>query len=293
MPSGALDPTFNGGSPIALPSGTGPSGLAFGVVANPDGTLVVDLSGALVRYTVTGAPDPSFGSGGVAASGPGDLSQLLPATGGGVLAIHQSDAAPGHQLVERITAAGAIDPTLDGPTGASFEIPFGGGSASLLGSATRLAVPRLAQNTFNNGYWLPRPDGSYLVVGGVTASEPTGEGVGRSIFDFAAAALTPTLAPDPTFGGRATPLRAGVRVALQRASTARTRHGIRVTLNVSAPGLANVVVKARGRVIAHSVLAVFAPGARTLPVELTSYGSPWLRRHQPVSVKVTVQARDL
>jgi uncharacterized delta-60 repeat protein len=290
LPSGALDPTFNGGAPVPLVAGTG---LAFGVLPNPDGTVVVDLGGALARYTPAGALDPTFGAGGIAQVGPNDLSQLLPAPAGAVIVVHQSDLAPGHQQVERVSATGAVDPTLGGPSGLSLTLGFGGGGSTFLVSQRPLPQPPLAQNTFRAGLYLVRADGSYLVVGGVHVSQATGEGAGFSIFDFAAAALTPAFAPDTSFGGPAIPLRAAVRVPAQTAATDRRRHGVRVTLDASAPGLARVVIKTHGRVIAQSVLPVFAAGRKTLPVELTAFGNQWLSRHHPVAVSVTATARDL
>ena len=61
---------------------------------------------------------------------------------------------------------------------------------------------------------------------------PTGEGTGRSIFQFAVAGLTSTFSPDPSFGGPATPLSARLNVIPQRAATAHARHGIRVQLTL-------------------------------------------------------------
>lgn len=99
--------------------------------------------------------------------------------------------------------------------------------------------------------------------------------------------------PDASFGGPVTPVHARLAVARQRAATARTRHGIRVTLAVSAPGLARVVIKAGGRVVAQSVLAVFGTGPATLPVELTSFGNQWLKGHPRSRLTAVVTARDL
>jgi len=54
-----------------------------------------------------------------------------------------------------------------------------------------------------------------------------------------------------------------------------------------------VIIKANGRVIAQSMLPVFAAGPATLPVELTSYGDQSLRRHHRVKLRATAEARDL
>ncbi len=124
-------------------------------------------------------------------------------------------------------------------------------------------------------------------------TQPTGEGTGFSIGRFAAAALTPSLDLDPSFGGSAAPLRLSVRLSRQRASTARIRHGIRVELQASGVGLARVKITRGGRAIAHSLLPVFKTSQSILPVELTRYGNAYLRRHRDVRVSITATARDL
>jgi uncharacterized delta-60 repeat protein len=289
LPSGAQDPTFNAGTPAALPGGFG-----FGMVANPDGSVMVATRGGIVRYTTAGLPDPAFGPGGVAPVTSADLFQIQPAAGNGALVILQSGAHPGQIRVERLTANGTIDSTLGGPSGLQFEVPFGGGGSTFLVSKRLLPSPPLAQNTFRNGYFLPRPDGSYLLIGGVKVFQPTGEGQGKSIFDVAAAALTASFTPDASFGGPATPLHATLHIATQQnATTALKVHGIRVQVNLSAPGLCRVTIKANGRVIALSVLPVFAQGPTTLPVELTGYGNQWLRHRHHITLHATATARDL
>jgi hypothetical protein len=124
-------------------------------------------------------------------------------------------------------------------------------------------------------------------------SQPTGEGAGRSIFDFAAAALTPSFALDRSFGGPGERLRTSIRVARQRAATAARRHGIRVQVDASAPGLSLVKIRSGRSVVAQSVLPIFHAGWQTLPVELTRAGTTLLRHHHRVHVTVTALSRDL
>jgi uncharacterized delta-60 repeat protein len=288
-PTGALDATFDGGTPATVVAGV------VDMVANPDGTVVLGLRGSVIRYTAAGALDPSFGSGGLVPIASSGLEQLLPAPDDGVLVILQSEtpADYGEVTAARLTGDGAVDPTLGGPTGASLTIPFGGGGGGFLVSVRPRPLPALAQNSFRAGFFIERSDGSYLSVGAVQVLAGTGEGEGSSIFDFAAAALTPSFTPERSFGGPATPLHAKLQVIAQRASTARTRHGIRVRLSVSAPGLARVVIKASGRVVAQAVLSVLRTAPATLPVELTSFGSAWLKSHPRSRVTATVTARDL
>jgi uncharacterized delta-60 repeat protein len=83
LPTGAPDPAFNGGTPQTLPAvGDG------GLLAYPDGTAVVGVPHAIIRYTAAGLPDQSFGSGGVVQTGPPNTdppSGILPAAGDGAL----------------------------------------------------------------------------------------------------------------------------------------------------------------------------------------------------------------
>jgi uncharacterized delta-60 repeat protein len=292
LPSGAPDPTFNGGTPQTLPSTANPNEW----LAYPDGSVVVGLVHAVVRYTTAGIPDTGFGTGGILQTGPStDLTQggqLLPAAGDGALLITQTgpEYGQGHYLAQLIGANGQISPA--GGSGLGFQIPFGGGSSSVVTSILPRPVPALDQNTFA-GSVLQRPDGSYLFLGEVTVSQPTGEGEGNSIADFAAAALTPSFAVESAFGGPATPLRADISVLNQRAATARTRHGIRVTLRISGPSLARVVIRASGGVVAQSLLPVFTAGRSILPIELTSFGAQLLKRHPRSRLTVSLTARDL
>jgi mRNA interferase RelE/StbE len=301
LPSGAPDPAFDGGAAEPLPSPAQPVAnldQQGGMLAYPDGSVVVDLSNGIVRFTAAGVPDESFGAGGIAQTGPpGDpyqVTQLFPSPGDGAVVILENDAAHGRDRVERITAGGAIDPTLGGPTGLDFETPFGGGMSFVVRSPPVLTLlGPLAQNTFTGGSVVARLDGSYVFLGQVAVAYPGGEGTGSSIVDFAAAAVTPSFAPDTSFGGRSMPLHVTLAVIRQRAATAHARRGIRVTLSLSAPGLARIVFRAAGRVIAQSLWPVFHAGPTTLRAILTSFGYQWLRRDPHGAISASVQARDL
>jgi uncharacterized delta-60 repeat protein len=294
LPTGAPDPSFHGGTPETLPSTPIPGQL----LAYPDGTVIVGVTHAIIRYTTAGLPDQSFGAGGIVQTGPAtDLSdggQLLPAAGDGALVIEETgpEYAEGRYTAQLIGPTGALDPSLGGPTGLAFSVPFGGGSSNLLATIRPQSLAPLDQNAFA-GYVVQRPDGSYLLLGGVTVSQPTGEGTGNSIADFAAAALTASFKVDPSFGGPVTPLRGTLTVLNQRAATARARHGIRVTLRFSAPGLARVVIRGGGGVVAQSVLPVLVAGRKILPVELTSFGAKWLKTNPRGRLNVSLAARDL
>ncbi|HWH10142.1 MAG TPA: delta-60 repeat domain-containing protein [Solirubrobacteraceae bacterium] len=285
LPSGAPDPAFHGGTPEYLPDVAVPGIL----LVYPDGVAIVDLGRAIVRYTAAGLPDETFGTGGVVQTTSPDAADrvnLFPSDGDGAVAILENESDYGSDEVERIGPTGAVDAPF------SVGTPFGGGSSSFVTSERPRGLPPLDQNTFA-GSVLERPDGSFVLLGDVAVSQPTGEGEGRSSEELAAAALTPSFGLDPSFGGPPTPLQATLAVIRQRASTARTRHGIRVTLGVSAPGLARIVIKASGRVVAQSVLPVFVAGASTLPVELTSFGNTWLGRHPRSRLTASLKARDV
>jgi uncharacterized delta-60 repeat protein len=304
-PSGAMDPAFGGGAPVRTPIYSG-----FPFLVRSDGSIVIAGSEPgltqppftpgrrlVAAYTPSGALDESFGTRGVADIGPFDVQHLEPAKDAGIAVV----ATPWQTLVPGTgTPAGqfAIGRwPASGPPATPFAIvrvPFGGGGSSFLVSVRPRPLPPLGQNSFSGRTLIPRPDGSFLAIGGVHVSQPTGEGVGYSIGRTAVAAITPSLALDPAFGGPAAPLRASISVPRQRARTAYERHGIRVRVRASAPGLWRVKIRlGDGRVLAQSVLPIFAAGARTLPVELTRTGNLWLRRHHPVRVTVATTARDL
>ncbi len=310
-PSGAPDPGFAGGVPVALPSSSGTlmlvqdDGAVVIEAAQPEGDATgpilppIKYRQFLARFTSAGAPDPTFGSGGRVGLGTEiNPSQLLPAAGGSVIVVGPEafTFAPGPgpprgRLNVRLVAAdGAL---VGGPQGRDVDLPFGGGGSSFVVSQRPRPVGSLLQNSFVGGALVARPDGSYLVPVGVSVSQPTGEGEGFSIGRFAAAVLAPSFALDPAFGGPATPLRLSVRLLRQRARTARARHGVRVVVKASAVGLTRVRIKHGDRVIADSLLPLFTTAQQTLPVELTRYGNAYLRGRRTVRVSITATARDL
>jgi hypothetical protein len=153
-------------------------------------------------------------------------------------------------------------------------------------------VPELAQNGFAAHSVVPRSDGSFLAVGGVGVVAPAGRGRGRSIVDFAAAALTADLTPVAAFGGPASRVRLKLSIPPQTAAAATAR-GVAVTLDVSEAGLARVEVKASGHVIARGVSAIFGPGRSTVTVGLTASGRAMLTSQHGLGITATATARDL
>jgi uncharacterized delta-60 repeat protein len=297
-PTGAIDAAFNGGQPVTV-LGDDDRGL---VAVNPDGSTLVSVATGpnpgVVRYTATGALDPTFGGGGILVL-PSDSelevtsSQILPLAGGDLLEVDTQRGVVSGIEVKRLTANGVLDPTLGGPNGLPLKLAFGGADQlPFFGAVHPQSVAGLAQNSFS-GDLVPRPDGSYLAVGEVSVIETTGAGEGPTINRFAVEALTPGFGPDTSFGGPATPLRGKLALPNQSATTAIHRHNIRVTLTVSQPGDARIVIRAAGRIVAQSLLPVLRVGANTLPVILTTSGLKWLRTHPRSRLSLTTEARDL
>lgn len=307
--SGALDPGFGGGVPVVVPLASGFEMLVLG-----DGSVVLtgqpDSSGVpspvsppsrqvLARYTPAGVPDPAFGAGGFVELGT-DIqpTQLLPAAAGSVLVIGTpaNRVAPGSRPMParlNVRFVGPDGTFAGGSQGITTDLAFGGGGSSFLATARPRPLASLFQNGFQGGRVVRRADGSFLAAGGVAISQPTGEGSGFSTARFAAAALTPLFTLDHAFGGPVTRPRLSVRLARQRAISARTRRGIRIELKTSAVGLARVKIKRANRTIAQSLLPVFKTTRHTLAVSLTRYGSSYLRTHRNVRVSITVTGRDL
>ena len=272
--AGAPDPSFAGGAPIDVPVDPG-----FLMLAQDDGAIVLDgrtpgsttvTSSAghslLVRYAADGTRDSSFGSSGVVDLGTTvHPNQLLPISGRTVLVVGASGP---HLNLKLVTVDGLFTPLLGSAAGRNIDPPFGGGGSSFLVSMKPRPVASVAQNSFlerGDTTVVRRANGSYLVAGGVHVSQPTGEGAGYSIGRFAAAALTPSLTVDPAFGGPATKPKLSVKLSLQRASTARARHGIRVQLKASQTGLTRVKITHDGRAIAYSLLPIFKTSAIRCP----------------------------
>jgi uncharacterized delta-60 repeat protein len=289
-PDGGADRNFNGGIPVAVPPGSG----ATAMLVAATGSVIIGGSTALFAYTPTGQPDPSFGENGVASVGtlPKPL-ELLPAPGGDVLAIGRLAGAPDTLSAVRVSPSGTIDPTLGGPAGVRVRPLFGGGHASPASSADAATAGPLAQDSFAAHGVAARGDGSYLAVGGVSVVAPSGHGAASSIFDFAAAALTANLTPAPGFGGPARRVRAKLSLEPQTAASADAERAIEIRLDVSAPGLARVTIRALGQVIGERLVAVFGPGPRSVAIGLTPAGERLLRGRSGVAVTATATARDL
>ncbi|MGA7384582.1 MAG: hypothetical protein WBW81_07800 [Methylocella sp.] len=109
--AGSLDPTFGNGG-VTVTSVAGTNGIVNSVLLQSDGEILVYVGGeAVLRYTITGALDTSFGSDGIAVlSTPIAGGLALQANGqiviGGVVTPSTGGAALG---VERLNTNGTQD----------------------------------------------------------------------------------------------------------------------------------------------------------------------------------------
>jgi len=296
--TGAPDTSFAGGVPIKVPLGYIQLMLARGngavlVEGPPLGRKGSDghVPQALVRYTAAGALDRSYGRGGVAYVGD-DVSPggLLPVAGGGAIlsgllytpAADGTFPQPGHLEIRRLSARGRVT------VRRSLTLGFGGGS-----TGRRDSQRNFLQNSFRGAQLVPRPDGTYLVPGGVGLSRPEGHGEEVSISRFAAAVLTSSLRLDRSFGAAARRLRVSVGLPPQDAAAAVRDAAISIKLRLSSVGLARVRIAHRGRVVARGLVAVLRTNSQASPIRLTPYGRQYLREHPRAKMSITVTARDL
>jgi uncharacterized delta-60 repeat protein len=280
--AGTPDPAFNGGAPLALPTD------GFEMVLHANGAIDVVGYGRLVRVATNGTLDTAYGSGGTVTFGGfprnfGPPEILATPDGGTILhGLAAFDPTPPGQPrlhVQRITPSGALGAASD------LSPAFGGG----LGSARRSTSGGVEQNSFV-GELLPRPDGSYLVVGAVKVGRYTGEGAGFGTGLVAGAAYTPLLAPDTSFGGPQQPALARARIPRQRARADADLRRVLAQVTASGPGLVSLRVRdGRRRILA----AVYAAGTANVRIPLTATGRRILRRARSLRVQVGRDLRDV
>jgi len=280
--AGAPDPSFNSGQLATVPVD------GFQMLLRSDGAIDVAGPDQLVRFTPAGALDATYGTGGAVSFGGFNRSYGPPAVlatpdGGTILSglrmFEPTPAAQPRLQLQRVTRGGTL-----GAAGA-LTPAFGGGIAS-----RRSGVEH---NSFRGGL-VPRADGSYLAVGGVSVVRYTGEGAGFSAGYVAVAAYTPLLEPDTAFGGPQVPAQARVRAPRQRARSAAELRRVLVRVTTSGAGLVQLRVRdGRGRVLAQDVASVFAAGTTTLRIPLTATGRRILRRGRSIRVRVGRDFRDV
>jgi len=147
---------------------------------------------------------------------------------------------------------------------------------------------------------LQRADGSYLAVGNVGIFEPTRNYgafdnfyVGDYFYDFAAAAFTPTFAPDPSFGTTPKPPRVTLTLPAQQTTTDLSQDSIDLALHASFQGLVDITISDRHGVIAQTAYPQLHPGTHRVPIQLTRLGKRDLNTHQTIPITITASARDL
>ncbi|HYB22611.1 MAG TPA: hypothetical protein VED41_02360 [Solirubrobacteraceae bacterium] len=300
-PLGAPDTSFDGGAQVQLPLVAVDSMLveADGAIVlhgYPQGNELID--NRVLRYTASGAADPTWGSAGVLDLGAnfGYINRLLPASAGSTLLVTigvptslgpslATALGPSRVRVLRLTASGQIDPTLGGAGGLSLRLPFGGGSYA------SGAIADLNDDSFFGIGVAQRADGTLLFNGRVEAAEVLlTEGGAEPIAwapGFAIAALNASFELDATFNG-AKPPRLTVRVL----STRTSAKGVMVRLTSSDAALAVVRITAAGQTVARGTVPFFGKGQtltrRTLRIALTRAGRKFLHRpHLRIAVSVT------
>lgn len=195
-PDGSLDSTFGAGGVVtdALPGGMQSS--IEGVAVDSAGRIVVagsrDDAFIVARFTADGAPDPSFGTGGVTQvappgfkTGAASTVQVLP--GDTVLAAGQADE---QFALVRLRADGSPDPAF-GTGGVSVDSPP---ASAAIESVTPLADGRILAGGFGDDI-----NGRHQFVGRFTADGHPDPSFGRGGFasaDDIASASALLLQPD-------------------------------------------------------------------------------------------------
>jgi hypothetical protein len=197
--------------------------------------------------------------------------------------------------VDAIGTTGASDGSL-----ATLALPFGGGYSSLDEPPFATSIPPTEDSfTGNDVRLLERPDGSYLVVGSVAIIEPSASpkeearDTGLFLCDFAAAAFTPTFAPDPSFGTTPTPPRVTLGLPAQRATTDLGQGWIDAALTGTFQGLVDITIRDRHGVIAQTADPPFHGGTYNVPIQLTRLGKRDLSTREAVPITIEASARDL
>lgn len=304
-PQGAEDPTFAAGRPVATPL------VGEAMLVQPDGSITLLDDGGLERYTPDGTLDPAFGSHGQAplpalVAVVNQNEQLLPGPGTDVLVASypsswdsSDDIGSGPLAIEvaAIKSNGAPDRSIS----TTRELWFGGGASSYYGPPFDTTVPPDENSlTFGNPPLLQRADGSYLVVGTVGIFEPAGAyGTvdnyyeGDYFYEFAAAAFTPTFAPDTSFGTTPVPPAVTLALPLQRTTTDLGVDSIHLALHAGFQGLVDITIRDRHGVIAQTAYPVYRRGAHSFAIRLTGLGKRDLGASRTIPVTITAYARDL
>lgn len=251
----------------------------------------------LIRYRADGELDQTFGDRGSLQLPVDALYSFAPLADGGLVVSGRatnvnSPIARADAPLWRVTPGGRFDPS-SGSGGRLLRLGFGGGSGGTFLASRHRALPPLRKSSFRVGQIVERPDGSFLVVGGVRVSGDRPDGTRVQASRLAVAALTPDLARDPRFGGRGTPPRLRARVLSRSAAVGARLKRLLVSVTASAPSL--VLVRARvGRVvIADALEPVLAAGRVSAKLRLTRAGERLLADRRRLRINVAATMRDL
>ena len=304
--AGSLDPTFNGGAPLATPYTTTPTSmlvdsdgavelLGYTETGNQVPTLptrppVYDCK--VWRYTSAGTLATQWGNGGAIDVGPDhSVASWLFATNGGatlIVTLQLADSPRPSSAynvdIVRLTATGQIDTTLGGAAGLQVRLPFGG---TTYAPGT---IADLQQNSLEPYGVIQRTDRTLLFSGSVSGLEATPtEGGLQPVAWFnglALAALGRSYRLDPTFNGAARP-----RVSVHVTGTQVTPAGIAVQVDSSDPAISVVTVTAHGKTIAKGSVPSFSNN-KVMPrapaaIQLTPAGKRIVGRRVHVGVSVS------
>jgi uncharacterized delta-60 repeat protein len=168
-PGGSLDASFGSGGMVTTAIGDS-NNSAAAIVLQPDGKIVVagysstvstNPRFALARYTITGSPDASFGSGGTVTTAIGPFSEVLGAAlqpDGKIVTAGFAENPTNHEFaLARYTAAGSLD--------ASFGI--GGTVTTAIGSGYMAEAHAVAL----------QPNGKIVAAGFAQTCVPCGPGI--------------------------------------------------------------------------------------------------------------------
>jgi hypothetical protein len=188
-----------------------------------------------------------------------------------------------------------IDRIAGGPHGPITVITYGSGASMTIPVPFSGGVAGfgLGQEGFVPGRPFARADGSVVLPGGVAVLSYTGDRQGDMHQEQAVLSLVPDQGLDPAFGG---PRRAAsLSLSIPPRSVAGTVRtwALPVDVVASGLGLAQVTVRARGRVVGVTTAPVFQFGAWTVRVPLTAGGRRALAGRHRVRVSVSAAFQDL
>jgi uncharacterized delta-60 repeat protein len=300
-PNGAQDPSWNGGAPLLLALNE-----LTELAERADGSSVVTGTNAanmtgtseLVNVSASGTVGPAAP---VQSPSSGAPATLIDAPDGSVLfntgVRSVSYARDGSVLssiddrnVSRFNLDGTITPVAAVPQFAG-NIEDHGGDLAYLVAPGRVAP--LAQGTIPEAL-LPLAGGGYLgytVAGLNHIDAKTRQQSGFS--ELALEWLTPALALDPAVGGPATPLSVAVAVHTTLRSFARHNRHVSVSVTLSAPSVARVVVRAGRTVLAQNIVEYLSAGRHPMTVPLTASGSHLLATHRHIAIVATLDAQNV